>query len=226
MSFSVSCNFKLCPANSATSWNSSSSSLKFTCVWCGSSSFVGHGHHNGFYQVSLCMQVCLHPVTSDQRYEWIRSYCRRDRQPPKMKRLRLEAEDSVGMGGPELHPVSWQTAVQTSQDLRSTKYSQKGEGIQVFIGLFEIILLFAGLSDYQVRVTLRSCSAKPSCTSIHHTPVPREAKLEESRCLKAHCSGGAADKIHSLSISLTWYKGPSTQRISKTSNNAVKQNQM
>lgn len=39
---------------------------KFSCVWYGLSSYLGHSWKNGFYlQVLLCKQVCLNPAASD-----------------------------------------------------------------------------------------------------------------------------------------------------------------
>lgn len=55
-----------------TQWAQAEYYPKFSYVWCGLSSYLGHGLRNGFYlQVSLCMQVCLHPVTSDQRFSYL-----------------------------------------------------------------------------------------------------------------------------------------------------------
>lgn len=102
-------------------------------------------HHNGFYQVSLYMQACLHPVTSDQRYERIRSYRRRDRQPPKMKRLCLEPQDCVKMGGPELYPVSdrQQSQPQKTREAQSTPRKEKAfRSLLVFGDVFIICWTF------------------------------------------------------------------------------------
>lgn len=58
-----------------TPWSQAEYCPKFSYVRCGSSSYLGHGQRNGFYlQMSLCMQVCLHPVTSDRDFSTVAAY--------------------------------------------------------------------------------------------------------------------------------------------------------
>lgn len=67
MSFCVSCNFKAHPVG--TQWAQAEGSPRFSYVWCRSTSYLRHGWQNKFsFQVSLCMQACLHYVTSHQRF--------------------------------------------------------------------------------------------------------------------------------------------------------------
>lgn len=63
----------LCPVVSNyvlwTQWAQDEHFPKFSCVWCGLSSYLAHGWKNGFYlQASLCKQVCLNPAGSDLRF--------------------------------------------------------------------------------------------------------------------------------------------------------------